>query len=460
MGTSADYCTFVVQPDGNDLNGGAFHHGYTSGTDASQDDNPIVTIDGSAITCTIISRNVLELDGYDVATSDIGNCLFGQLNNSGTTWVQSGPVTSVDTTNNYWNFSSTQAWNGQGATEFTSARLGGALATPGGLNDPSSTQSRISYYSVAYIKAATYTMTSSDAESNGRLQVSSEEAAICAYKTTPGDHYSYPDDRVIIDTGSTANDANGVIYFSTSRVAFATGIEVNGNDTWTSAFRNKLCVANCVAKNCTGTGFSLEAYNTQAFSCRAENCGTSGTNAGFTGAHCVECIAIDCEPYGFYSCNAARCITHGGTYGHGIGQYQTVYASVADGASPTGFRALSQRARTENCVAVNCATGMTSDGCLGPGSAFYNNTANTSSTFYDRYVNHTQLSSDPFTDSANYDYTVNDTSGGGQELAEHSPKFGAGASVGGPQQQQSGQLKSTGGSGSSVFPSFPINAGT
>lgn len=447
MGTSAHYCTFVVHPDGDDLNGGAFHHGYTSGTDASQDNDPIVTIDGSTITCTLISRNVLKVDGYDVATSDIGNCLFGQLDNSAASWIESGPVTSVDTSNNFWNFGGTQAWNNMGGTEFTNARLGGALATPGGLNDPSGSASRLGSHSIAYIKAATYTLTSSDEESGGRLEIAQEQAAICAYKTTPGDYYSYPDDRVIIDTGSTANDSNGVVYFSTSRIAFATGIEVNGNDTWSKGFSGKICVASCIAKDCTEKGFALDTYNSQAFSCRAENCGTSGTNAGFGHAHCFECIAIDCEPYGFYYCNAMRCISHGGTTGFGVGTYQSVFASVADGATGTGFSALSDRAGGGNCVALNCATGMTSSGCFGPGSAFYNNTQNTSSTMYDRYVNPLQLTAAPFTDSGNYDYTLNDDSGGGADLATRSPKFGASVSEGGPQQQQSAQLKSTGSSG-------------
>ena len=461
MATSATYCTFVVHPDGSDLNGGAFDHKYAdTGTDASSDNSPICTIDGSAVTATIISSKVIELDGYDVQTSDIGNCLFGQLDDSGTTWIQSGPINSVDTVNNRWGWSSTQSWVYYTATEFTSARLGGALQTPGGLTDPSATTyGRMGSHSVAYIKAATYTMTSSDCESGGRMELGGDVVALVAYKTTPGDHYDYPEDRVIIDTGSTANDANGVIYFSTSRISFVTGFEVRGNSTWAKGFRTKVNCTNCVAKGLTENGFILSDNSVAAY-CRAEDCGdVSGSKGGFLyGVQC-ECIAIDCSPFGFKDGISFRCVAHGGTYGFELSQYHSLVTCVADGCSDTGFYATSNRARSENSVAMNCATGATALGAYGPGNAFYNNTANSSDDDYNRYVNVKQLSSDPFNDAPNYDYTLNDTAGGGAELAERSPKFGAGVSEGGPQQQQSAQLKSTGSGSTTVVTPGPIQIG-
>ena len=313
MGTKASNCTFIIHPDGNDLNGGAFDHDY-GGTDASQDDDPIVVIDGSTITCEIIDNKTLKPVGYTCQSSDVGNCLFGQAADGTTVdgeyqWFQTGPVTSVDTTNNYWNFGTNQSWAGTSATELQSGRLGGALATLGGLNDPTYSYGRVGEASVVYMKAATYTLTSSDFESGGKWQNYYNNTHLCAYKTTPGDHYDNADDRVIIDTGSTATGVV-VITYTSSKITYITGVEVRANDTWKHAFSGAINITNCVAKDTTGNGFAISS---NAFSCRAEGCGTSGSNAGFSGINCVECVAIDCEPYGFRNCTTARCITHGGS---------------------------------------------------------------------------------------------------------------------------------------------------
>ena len=461
MGTKASNCTFIIHPDGNDLNGGAFDHDY-GGTDASQDDDPIVVIDGSTITCEIIDNYTLKLVGYDVQASDVGNCLFGQAADGTTVdgdyqWHQTGPVSSVDTTNNYWVFSAQQTWGGTFATELQSGRLGGALATLGGLNDPTYPYGRVGEASVVYMKAATYTLSSSDFESGGKWQNYYTATHLCAYKTTPGDHYDNTEDRVIIDTGSTASGGT-VITYTSSRIEFVTGIEVRGNDTWTSAIGGMISCANCVAKEFTGTGFSLGQDHGTCFSCRAEGCGTSGSNAGFSGAHCIECIAIDCFN-GFYNASATRCVAHGGSYSFSLSSYNMAHACVADGASQYGYIG-NAYSLSENCVAMNCTYGMETRGGFGPGSAFYNNTNNVNSSTNDgRYRNPLQLTAAPFTDSANYDYTVNDDSGGGAELATRSPKFGAGVSESGPQQQQSGQLKSTGGGSTTVVTPGPVQIG-
>ena len=465
MATLASYVKFCVQPNGNDLNGGAFEPSYSStGTDASEDDDPIVTIDGSSVTATKNGGTELIVTGHTVAASEIGNCLWGQLNDSASSWVQSGPISYVNTSLNKWGWASDQPWDWYTTTGFTSARLGGALATPGGLGDPTHpTTGRLGNHSICYIKAATYTRTASDAESGGRVHLGKYGPALIAYKTTPGDHGDYPDDRVIIDTGSTANDSNGVVYFSNdSAQNNAVGIEVRGNDTWARGFGGIHTNAhNCVAKNFTDYGYYFSAISLSTSS-RAESCGSGSSNhCGFFQGGMSECIAIDCDPNGFYNYEGAtRCVTHGGTYGF----YQpseiteAAVACVADGASNTGFWTNQAGARARDCVAINCAVGV-SEIMDGGGNAFYNNTANFSATSGLTHVNETQLTADPFTDAPNYDYTLNDTAGGGAELATRHPKFGAGVSEGGPQQQMSAQLKSTGG-GSSVIPAYPHQSGT
>lgn len=460
MPTKATFVTFTVQPDGNDLNGGAFKRG-ASGTDASGDDDPICTIDGSTITASTYGDQSLNVVGYDVSSSDVGNCLFGQMDDSSSHWVQTGPIASVDTTNNRWTWDQDQSWAWiSGATEFTSARLGGALATPGGLADPSGGVGRMGNDCVAYIKAGTYTMTSSDAESQGRFQAGSRRVSLVAYKTTPGDHFENTGDLVIIDTGSTANDSNGVIYFSNDdSLCWVTGVEVRGNDTWSTGFSGRCSVSNCVAKNLTGCGFSLNPVST-AFSSRAVDCGTSGTNSGFSSGFCTECIAIDCEASGFrFPVGAVRCVSHGGTNGFELYDFDSATACVADGAS-VGFKSATNvyDARVTNSVAINCTTGLTNL-ADGGGNAFYNNTANFSTTNSLTHVNEKQLTADPFNDAPNQDYTINSDSGGGADLAERSPKFGAGVSEGGPQQQQSAQLKSTGGGSSTVVAPGPVQIG-
>lgn len=456
MGTKASNCTFIVHPDGNDLNGGAFHHDY-AGTDASMDDDPIVIIDGSTITCDIVDNQKLKPVGYDVAASDCGNCLFGQCGDGTEIWFQTGPVQSVDPTNNYWDFGSNQSWKGTGATELASGRLGGALATLGGLNDPSSTKGRLGDGSVAYMKSATYTLTSTDYESGGGWQTDYDQTHLLAYKTTPGDYYANSDDRVIIDAGSTTS-GNIMISSTSSEVTYCTGIELRGNDEWGTGFSGKISCVSCVAKEFSSRGFSLDQHNSNCFSCRAEDCGSSGSNAGFSCDNCVECIAIDCYN-GFYIADCTRCISHGGSYGFYLSNYNYAHACVADGASQYGFIGTS-KSLAENCVALNCTYGMETIGAFGPGSAFYNNTNNVDSTSNDgRYRNPLQLTAAPFTDSDSYDYTVNDDSGGGAELATRSPKFGAGVSEAGPQQQQSGQLKSAGGGSTTVVTPGPVQIG-
>ena len=460
--TSASYVSFVVQPNGNDLNGGAFDPDYEStGTDASQDDDPIVIVDGSSITCSIISRNTLELDGYDVQTSDIGNCFLGQMDDSATSYVQSGPITSIDTSNNRWNFGS-QAWQYYTATEFTSGRLGGALATPGGLTIPGSTNCRLGAYANCYIKASTYTMTSSDLESGGRIKPTEEGFSLIAYKNAPGDHLDYPEDRAIIDTGSTSNNSDGVIYYPGTRIGYCIGLDLRGNSTWNLAYQYRLSCYNCVAKDFLNTGFST-ASTASNFSCRAENCGSgSDTQKGFGEGTHVECIAIDCEPYGFCDFGSAvRCAAHGGTFGFGLGSYAHALNCIADGQSNTGFYVRSTRSRTTGSVAINCATGASARGGSGEGNAYYNNTTNISASSEDPYETSgsLQLTADPFNDAANQDYTINGDSGGGAELAERSPKWGAGVSVDGPQQQQSAQLKSSSGGSTTVVTPGPVQIG-
>ena len=459
--SKANNCTFIIHPDGNDLNGGAFHHDY-GGTDASMDDDPIVTIDGSTITCEIVDNYKLKPTGYTVVSSNVGNCLYGQaadglVTNGDYEWHQTGPVSSVDTTNNYWVFDQIQTWGGTGATELQSGRLGGALATLGGLNEPTYERGRLGDGSVAYMKSGTYTLTSSGLVSGGRWQNDYDTTHLIAYKTTPGDHFDNPDDRVIIDTGSTASGGT-VIKYDGNKVAFCTGIEVRANDTWVNAFSGLMSWVNCVAKEATTSGFGMNAKSL-CFSCRAEGCGTSG----FTGGRCVECVSID-STTGFNNCpGAVRCVAHGGTNGYKFVNAGAAFACVADGCSAYGYTG-GAYSLAGNCVAINSRWAVETT-CAGPGIAFYNNTSNFDQTnaFGDdnlsRYRNQLQLTASPFTDAPNYDYTVNDDSGGGADLAERSPKFGAGASEGGPQQQQSGQLKSTGGGSTTVVTPGPVQIG-
>jgi len=254
-----------------------------------------------------------------------------------------------------------------------------------------------------FIKAGTYTLTTTSTGAGGRVSLGNLSLIIRSYTTTPGDDLGY----AILDcaalTSFTVIGASSGAFGN--RQSFS-GIQVNGNGNAGivgfaggnfSAFNQCHAVScatgfsgaravNCSAQSCSGTGFVSGIVQR----CIAISCGVGLSLSASPSSH-SECVAASCTTgftsSGFYvsrtSCLAHSCVT--GFAGGGGGNNSNVYA---------------------NCLAVNCssvgfatynADWLFHSGGFGNGSNFSNAPSN---------VNFRTLTSDPAPNFASGDYTL------------------------------------------------------
>jgi len=123
----------------------------------------------------------------------------------------------------------------------------------------------------------------------------------------------------------------------------------------------------CIARDCSGDGFSTAGYNVDAVGCVAENCGGDGFDWGTTysmGLSCIDCVAINNSGYGF-----------------------NVHESYSDNG-------------LINCSGYNNTLGNVSGGADTELNTF----------------NFQDLSGDPFVDTTAHDYSPDNTAGEGADL--------------------------------------------
>ena len=445
----------VVTTTGDDANGGLWAGQQSgNGVNRAMTDDAYVVIDGSTIVAESVDRQQIEFtSGYDVSLDDVGNGGWYHIaSGSHTGYYAFGPITSVDLANNRWKCSNLNGpWNGLAAGTAVTGAMGGALATPG------EATSRQTTYSTVFVKAGTYTLQNNVHNSSGGPPEVQSWSTMIAFKDALGDHFAHPTDRVILDRGSTT-DNGYMVRHGGSRGTLLAGFDIDCDDEWIGG-TNVRCSINCIVRDADGNGFNC--YD--SFKCAAYNCTNSGGTAyGFSNGSgmCAECYAEDCDN-GFNFQSGFRNVAHGCSgYGILIQNYHGAAFNIADECG-TGLYGSDRGASAFN-MATNCTTGAS--GTMWATIA-YNNTTNVSGTPpVGGYgpgggTPVLQLTADPYEDRTGTppDYRLNDTAGGGAELEDYAPKWGAGT-IAGPQEQFAGILKSSGG-GSSVIPARPIQIG-
>ena len=421
---------FEIRTTGNDTNGGGFAPG-ASGTDWSQQDNPryAVTdaVTNGATTITSATANF----GADV----VGNIAYiaGGSANITPNWYQiTGRTNSTTITIEN---RGAQPASGTGVT----LRIGGALASPGGFCQMLSTVQGNAPNVVAWIRKGTYVISvNTNNVSNGKLGFDSGSGfvshALIGYDTTRGD---LTGTRPLIQCSSgvtgTLVRTHGYFNYGTNLINIeldganqgVVGITAVTTNSGTAIFRD------CIVRNCT-TGIVGEsggghfALRTQAINC----------TTGYSATETYLCEAISCTT-GYQTTQSQqrmckqprRCVARNCTTGFNMQSVRTIENCLAIGCV-TGFLNSASNADQPmyfGCIAMNC-TGRGFDlanGGYNMSCASYNNAVanrippisgtNPSLWPFQTY-NFITLTADPFVDSTNNDYRLNNVAGGGALL--------------------------------------------
>ena len=296
-----------VQSGGSDLNGGAFYP-VAGGSDYSQvGATPHVAFDGTTIYWTAAGAGLtIKIYGYTVATTDKGNSLRvpapGDANQTAGVYCIASVVTGAE---------GTQSWTLVGAGNVSSGavtagtgRMGGSLATPGIL--PAGMVSG----NTAWIKAGTYTFTTSTPGSGGPVVFGDGAFVLRGYTATRGDG-----GMATIDCGA-----------QTSVLALTMPSVNNGQ---INLAENLLLDGKSGSGN---NGFLGHTLHTHVVNCRATGFNAAATNYGFKKANCYKCKADACG-LGFAEVTSSWCTATGCTDGFSDGTQRDCisYANSRDG---------------------------------------------------------------------------------------------------------------------------------
>ena len=427
---------FEVRTDGNMLNSGGFaseRSPYSTGTDRTQSASPYVETTGS-VTATTKTGSVhadrykIVLSNFTVSSADVGNTVRVSASTDATNaYVGMYLIVSADTTNNAWEMSQpTRSSSIDSSAETLTLRMGGALPSLGGVTDycnPSDgDEDRVyspSTVSQIWIKSGTYTMTSTDWNTNNgpvRFNDSNMGPSIHGYETTRGDMGEKP----VIDVASSGHTSevlkadggypqilmcNLEIHMSGASV----GISMGG-------YQKQLALKCKVTE--VGSG-SIAFKNGSSYACEAVGDGThDGT--GFSKGNTMYCVASNCAT-GFEEQTPTihHCLAYDCTQGFHSDSYNNNNSSllfcVADDCT-TGFY-IQYRSITK-CVATNCTTGFEATSSTNQNSLNwcfgYNNTTHIDDM--PMQLDWTALAADPWEDQSARDYRLNDAETGGALL--------------------------------------------
>lgn len=390
-----------VRTGGNDANGGGFNAGGSSpGTDYSLQDGPQVTFDGATITASGSSA-VITLSGYTVATTDNRN--FLQI--SGGTNFTAGvyEIVSVNVGANQWTLDRNPT---TGSASGMTGRMGGAFGTPGKLHSVMSGTADLK----GNIKSGTYVLTTTTAGPGGPISLGNQGQRLEGYENTFGDKGAAP----VLDAGALTSftfltTTAASINFVNIKVDGKGNSAVNGFSVSADSNAYKCYAANCAVgfggdaqgafTACTSDGCTTGFQSSQAI----QACEAIGGTTGFTlpdNGTTTGCVARGCSGIGF-SCgnNSQRVIncTARGCSGDGFdasGSNASFFACVATHNGGFGFDVV---ART---LMVNCAG--------------FSNTSGNRDLTPDHDHGFQALSADPWTSST--DLRPNNTAGGGAVL--------------------------------------------
>ena len=419
MALSADV-VWEVRTDGDDNNGGGFNSA-SSGTDYSQQAAAQLTVTDAATSAVGSTTLTSATGGFTAAM--VGNVvhLYGGTNLTAgwyeITGYTDGNTVTLDRAPD----------DGVGGVSGATCKVGGALASPGGLGAALANAAVDGHE--AWIKSGTYTLSSGSANvSGGPLSLPNAVLLrVKGYDVTRGDSSAKP----IIFAGAVTGVTiiNIAAYFNNSQQTVE-NIEVDGNSglgnngigTSGSSYR-QAHIINCVARNCPGYGFGKSGNpDLQIHHCYAYNCGT-----GVRAEGAINCISESCTngfetstlSGTFVKCVATGCVT-GFLMANSSG-----YASLAWGCTAynctDGFIWPSYDMGTcIECIAVGCAgygynTHTTLIGAVVYRCTGYNNTLGTfRSNFTPREP--ITITADPFIDAAGGDFRLNNDPNGGALL--------------------------------------------
>lgn len=317
--------------------------------------------------------------------------------------------------------------NGGGGISGTTGKVGGALAW---------VLDGVVQYNKVWIKSGTYTLTNTTQGAAGGPIYVNGVATGCnfeGYENTRGDLGTPP----VFSVGSLNASSLTPIFYARSGFSGAhiINVKVDGTD-----------------KNRNWYGIQIHDYRMVGMYLQAENC-----HHGFqlNNNKMIFCKASNCGPYGFGSCVPLFSEAHDCTIGFNIytneGSHslayncQTgfslsgggdLYRCIADSCTQYGIKHDSSYNNSIENVVTNCNYGFYFRGtALSSTKNFlYNNTTDylyQSSNPANRYVNNdsTSITTSPYVDQANDDYTLNSDATGGQVVQDAWAKSLAGNAV-------------------------------
>ena len=409
------------QSGGDDNNGGGFKEG-ASGTDYSQQTTAQATTTTATVVNATTSRIDVDSGDYTCTDADIGNIIqiYGGTATAGFYEItgRSGQQWFLD-----------RAVGTAGQTVV--AKMGGCFASPGGMS--AATTNGANSYNKFWLKSGTYTLTNATGRTSGGPWVSDNLNGIVleGYENTRGDFGTAP----ILKAGTQTNlilfhhDRANQMTFTNLKADGESQTGVNGFDADYSGVRYFLCEAlNCDAAT-TNYGFQIG----KAYRCNATNCGEGFDAMG----HAESCIAKGCNTGFINTVVVSNSLAFDCVNGISAGTLNSVANCTVDNCSGIGVVG-GLYLYLAGTIISNCVQGYDS-----PSSqehliqvAFYNNTSDgdTGEIDFDTIA----LTADPYNDSANDDYTLNDTAGGGADCVVPLGVNGSNTTIGALPQVTSG----------------------
>ena len=274
-----------------------------------------------------------------------------------------------------------------------------------------------------FVKSGTYTLTSTTNNANGGRFTLALGVRMEGYNSTIGDLGTAP----VISAGSLTSFTMCTIAASFNvRPAQLVNIEFNGQSNSTVVGVNNTAqytrfINKVLARNCT-TGFSGLLTDGCLFNCSAISCGTGFLNQ----CALIGCIARTCSSFGFDKYQTAvHCIAanNGNT---GFRSFNAIGSATVNctshGNTNYGFDLSYDIGIIGNCIATsNTLHGYSLGGSSPNGMPCFNNANWNNTSGANRFtsaveIGQINLSANPFTDSTNLDFTLNNTAGGGALL--------------------------------------------
>ena len=407
MAIHADF-VFEVRTTGDDTNGGGYKSSAGT-TDYSQQDVAELSLTDCATSGTGVTTLTSVTGGFTAAM--VGNSINLSAGTNLTTGLYE--ITAFTDANTVTLDRSPD--DTVGGVSGATGKVGGALASPGMVSGDSRAEGN-----KVWIQSGTYAVNNAT-YGTPNSTIHALDVQLEGYETVRGDltGNEFSTARPLIQASVSSIGTilvNG--YFSRLRVDGGDGL--SGNSGSAGYSNHYIHVENVVtgfvgtSTRCLGckvvgatTGYSSVRW---CFDCVAGDC-TTGFLNNTQGVSWVRCIAYDCTTYGFrgneHQSTVCYCIADNTRYGFydGDGSFDPVVL---------------------NCIAINCSDygfrmrNSSSKQTLVFQSASYNNGSRffggTSGGARDVDANPIVLTANPFVDSANRDYRINDADGGGKLL--------------------------------------------